>query len=195
MLDQKGRANAVLALILLASFALGCSALTNLGKSGFEDANKLVQSAKDDLEEIEKIDQEADEKQDELAKAEKDKNVDEVKRIIGELIKDIDRGLERGNSAADKIEKASKSTTDEKYKEYLALKAQAFRKEIDAFKSLREAAVIARDNYTANGLPEDKRKDYRSKVDGYKKLRTEAKEQHRKADDIARQNPDKIKTS
>jgi hypothetical protein len=195
MLDKKGRANAALSLLLLASFAFGCNSLTNLGKNSFEDANKLVQKAKDDLDEINKIDEEADEKQDELAKAEKDKNVDEVKKIIGELIGDIDRGLERGNSAADNIEKASNATTDEKYKEYLALKAQAFRKEIDAFKMLREAAVIARDNYTANGLPEDKRKDYRSKVDGYKKQRSEAKDLHRKADDIARQNPDKIKTS
>ncbi len=189
MLDQKGRANAALALLLLASFALGCSALTNLGKSGFEDANKLVQSAKDDLEEIDKIDQEADEKQDELAKAEKDKNVDEVKRIIGELIKDIDRGLERGNSAADKIEKASKATADEKYKEYLALKAQAFRKEIEAWQAMREAAVIARDNYTAAGLPADKRTEYVNKVNEFKKLRQDARDLHKKASDIARANP------
>jgi hypothetical protein len=195
MLKRKARADAALALVVAASFALGCSALKNLGKNSFDDANKLVQSAKDDLNEIDKINEEADEKQDDLNRAEKDKNVDEVKRILGDLIGDIDKGLERGESAADKIERASKATDDAKYKEYLSLKAQAFRKEIDAFKSLREAAVIARDSYTANGLPEDKRKEYRSKVDAYKKMRNEAKDFHRKADDIARQNPDKIKSS
>jgi vacuolar-type H+-ATPase subunit I/STV1 len=189
MLDKKGRANAALALLLLASFALGCSALTNLGKGSSEEANKLVQSAADDLEEIDKIDQEASDKQDQLNQAQKDKNVDEVKRIIGELIGDIDRGLERGNSAVDKIDRASKLTTNDKRKEFLTLKAQAFGKDIDAFKSLREAAVIARDNYTANGLPEDKRKEYVSKVNAYKKMRQEARDIHRKADDIARQIP------
>jgi tetratricopeptide (TPR) repeat protein len=189
MLDKKGRVNAALALLLLASFALGCSALTNLGKSSSDEANKLVQSAADDLEEIDKIDQEASDKQDQLNDAQKDKNVDEVKRIIGELIGDIDRGLERGNSAVDKIDRASKLTTNDKRKEFLTLKAQAFSKDIDAFKSLREAAVIARDNYTANGLPEDKRKEYVNKVNAYKKMRQEARDIHRKADDIARQIP------
>jgi hypothetical protein len=195
MLDRKARANAALALLVVGSFALGCSAFKNLGKNSFDDANKLVQSAKDDLTEIDRINEDADEKQRDLNRAEQDKNVDEVKRIIGELIQDIDKGLERGESAADKIEKASKATDDAKYKEYLALKAQAFRKEVDAFKTLREAAIIARDNYTSTGLPEDKRKEYRAKVDAYKKQRSEGKDFHRKADDIARQNPDKIKSS
>jgi hypothetical protein len=195
MLDRKGRADAVLALALVAATTLGCSALKNLGKNSFEDANKLVQSAKEDLDEIDRINEDADAKQDDLNRAEKDKNVDEVKRILGDLIDDIDKGLERGESAAEKIEKASKATDDPQYKDYLALKAQAFRKEIDAFKTLREAAVIARDSYTSNGLPEDKRKEYRSKVDAYKKLKNEGKDLHRKADDIARKNPDKIKSS
>ena len=189
MLDKKGRVDAALALLLLASFALGCNALKNLGQSSSQEANKLVQSAADDLEEIDKIDQEASDKQDELNQAQKDKNVDKVKQIIGELIDDIDKGLDRGKSAVDKIDRASKLTTNDKRKEFLTLKAQAFNKDIDAFKSLREAAVIARDNYTANGLPEDKRKQYVDKVNDYKKLRSEARDIHRKADDIARQIP------
>jgi uncharacterized phage infection (PIP) family protein YhgE len=187
MLDKKGRIDAALALLLVVSCALGCSALKNLAKNPSQEVNDLVRSAADDLEEIDKIDQEASEKQDQLNDALNAKNVADVKRITNELIDDLDKGLERGNSAVDKIDRASKLTTDDKRKEFLSLKAQAFRKDIDAFKVLREAAITLRDNYTASGLPEDKRKDNANKINTYKKLRSEARDIHRKADDIGRQ--------
>ena len=193
MLDKKGRVNVALALIVLAAVTLACSSLKNLGKNSLDDANKLVDDAKKDLQEIDKISEEADEKQSDLNKADREKNVSEVKRILGELITDIDKGLEHGQSAADKVDKASKMDVDPVYKEYLSLKAQAFRKEIDAFKALKEAATIARDSYTDKGLPADKRKEYTDKVNEYKKLKQEAKDLHKKAADIARANPDKIK--
>ena len=193
MLDKRGRVNAALALIVIAAVALACSSLKNFGKNPLDEANKLVDDAKKDLQEIDRISEEADEKQSDLNKADRDRNVDEVKRILGALIEDIDKGLERGQSAADKVEKASKLDVDPIYKEYLSLKAQAFRKEIDAFKALKEAATIARDSYTAQGLPADKRKEYTDKVNEYKKLKADAKDLHKKAADLARANPDKIK--
>lgn len=193
MFDKKGRVNSAIALILLAAVALACSSLKNMGKNPMDEANKLVDSAKDDLDEINKISDEADEKQNELNKADREGKVDDVKRILGELIEDIDKGTKLGESAADKVEKASKLDVDSTYKQYLSLKAQAFRKEIDAFKALKEAAIIARDSYTAQGLPADKRTEYTNKVNEYKRLKAEAKDLHKKASDVARANPDKIK--
>ena len=189
MIDERGRVNAALALLLLAAVAIACSSLKNLGKDPTAEANKLVNQAKDDLEEIDKIDDEASKKQSDLNKAMNDKNVDEVKRILGDLVKDIDSGLEKGKDAADKVEQASKLDVDANYKEYLSVKAQAFRKEIEAWQAMREAAVIARDNYTATGLPTDKRTEYINKVNDFKRLRQEAKDLHKKAADIARANP------
>ena len=104
MIDKRGRFNAALALILLAAVTLACASLKNLGKSPVEEANKLVNQAKDDLEEIDRIDEEASKKQTDLNKAMNDKNVDETKRILGELVKDIDKGLEKGKDDADKVE-------------------------------------------------------------------------------------------
>ncbi len=197
MFNEKGRKGAALALMLIASFALACSALKEVGTNSVDEANKLVKSAKDDLREVDRISDDSDDNVSALNRAENDKNADEVKRVLGELINSIDKGIERGESAADKIEKASKlSGLNDKYKEYLSLKAQAFRKQIDAFKSLREAAVIERDNFGRGGEEEDKaKKDFREKYDNYKKLIAEAKKIHRQADDIARENPDMIKTS
>jgi hypothetical protein len=189
MIDKRGRVNAALALIMLAMVAIACSSLKNLGKNPADEANKLVNQAKDDLVEIDRIDEEASAKQSDLNKAMNDKKVDEVKRILGELVNDIDKGLEKGKDAADKVEQASKLDVDATYKEYLSIKAQAFRKEIEAWTAMREAAVIARDNYTASGLPTDKRTEYINKVNEYKKLRQDAKDLHKKASDIARANP------
>jgi hypothetical protein len=189
MIDKRGPVNAALALLLLAAVGIACASLKNIGKNPTDEANKLVNEAKDDLEEIDKIDDEASKKQSDLNKAMNDKNVDETKRILGDLVKDIDRGLDKGKSAADKVEQASKLDVDSTYKEYLSIKAQAFRKEIEAWTAMREAAVIARDNYTASGLPADKRTEYINKVDQFKKLRQEAKDLHKKASDIARANP------
>lgn len=195
MLDKRGRASAALAMLLLAAVVLGCSALKKMGNNPLDEANKLVAGAKEDLREVSRIDDESDDKVRDLDKAEKANDAAGVRTALDELIKDIDNGLKAGESAADKIEKASKLDVDATYKEYLSLKAQAFRKQIEAFKSLREAAVIERDNFGKGGDEEDKaKKDFRAKYDNYKKLIAEAKELHRKADDISRKNPDKIKS-
>lgn len=195
MFDTNGRLGAGLSLLLLASLVLACSALKNAGGGNqMAEANKLVESAKEDLDAVDRISDENEEKTSELTRAENAGNADEVKKILDELINAIDDGLKHGESAAEKTEQASKLKIDDKYKEYLSYKAQAFRKQIDAFKSLREAAVIERDNYGGKNVDSAKA-DFRKKLDNYKKLLADAKSLHRKADDIARENPDKIKSS
>lgn len=197
MFDTNGRRGAGLSLLLLAALLLACSSLKNMGGGNqMAEANKLVESAKEDLDAVDRISDENEEKTSELTRAENAGNADEVKKILDDLITAIDDGLKHGESAAEKTEQASKLKIDDKYKEYLSYKAQAFRKQIDAFKSLREAAVIERDNYGKGGKEvETAKADFRKKLDNYKKLLADAKNLHRKADDIARENPDKIKSS
>ncbi|HEX8177606.1 MAG TPA: hypothetical protein VF543_21130 [Pyrinomonadaceae bacterium] len=193
MIDKRGKVNAVLALMLLAAVSLACSSLKNLGKNPTQEVSKLVGEATEDLQEIDRIDEEATQKQRDLNKAMNDKNVDEAKRLLGELVKDIEKGLEKGKDAADKVEQASKLDVNTNCKEYLSIKAQAFRKEVEAWTAMRDAAVIARDNYTAQGLPADKRTEYTNKYNDFKKLRQEARDLHKKASDIARANPNMCK--
>jgi hypothetical protein len=197
MFERNGRGGAALALVLLASFALACGALKNLGGNSLAEANKLVQEANNELKEVDKIAEENETKVDALNKADDNNNSAEVKRLLDELMKAIDDGLKHGETAADKIEKASKMDVDDKYKEYLSLKSQSLRKQVEAFKERKEAAKIMRDNYdnsdkTAMQKAKD---DFKKKNSNYKKLLGEAKDLSRKAEDIARQNPDKIKPS
>lgn len=197
MHDKNGRRGAALALVLIAFFALACSALKNLGGNELAEANKLVQEANDELKEVDRISDENDSKVNELYKADDAGNAADVKRLLGELMTAIDEGLKHGEVAADKLEKAAKLKVDSTYQEYLSLKSQMLRKQIEAFKERKEAARIMRDNYDSTDKEKLKKAkdDFRAKNNNYKRLLAEAKELGRKADDISRKNPDKIKPS
>jgi hypothetical protein len=197
MREKNGRGGAVLALVLLASLALACGALKNLGSNSQADANKLVQDANNELKEVDRIADDNEEKMDALDKADKDAKSAEVKSLLDDLMKAIDDGLKHGETAAGKLEEASKMKVDDKYKEYLSLKSQSLRKQIEAFKERKEAAKIMRDNYdnTDKTAMQKAKDDFKKKNSNFKKLLGEAKDLSRKADDIARQNPNIGKTS
>jgi hypothetical protein len=192
MRKESDRLSSVLALTLLVFVALACSGMGN----ETDEANKLVKSAQEDLAEVNKIADDNDDKSSEISRAENADNADEVKRLLKKAIEAIDKGTGFGKSAIEKLDKASKLKLDPAYKEYLELKTKAFQRQLEAFTALREAAVVERDNYGVGGSDEaDAKKEYRRKKDEYEKLLAESKDLHKKADEIARKNPDKIKTS
>jgi hypothetical protein len=196
MLNQNGRKNGALALLLLAFFVLGCGALKNMSKGGATDeANKLISSANQDLKDAQKIaDDNLEEKTREFTKAASANKADEAQQVLDDSIKQIDEGLAKGESAADKFDKASKLDLTDMQKQYLTLQSQGVRKRVEAFKEFRKAVVVLRDN--KGSLTKQKtRDDYMSALNNFKKLNSQADELERKADDIARQNPDKIKPS
>jgi hypothetical protein len=197
MLNQNGRKNGVLALLLLAFFVLGCGALKNISKSGgaTDEANKLISSANQDLKDAQKIaDDNLEEKTREFTKAATANKPDEAQQVLDDSIKQIDEGLAKGESAADKFDKASKLELTDMQKQYLTLQSQGVRKRVEAFKEFRKAVVVLRDN--KGSLTKQKtRDDYMTALNNFKKLNSQADDLERKADDIARQNPDKIKPS
>ncbi len=193
-MPNKERLSSALALVLLASVAIACSALKNLtGGGDRQEANKLVTQAQEELKEVDRIDSENDSKVSDLNRAEDANNAAEVRRILEEAMKALDEGLQHGENAAQKIEQASKLNIDPVYKEYLQLKAQAFRKQIDAYKRLRDAAQIEHDNFGKGGAAEQQAKaDFRKAWSDYRRMLSEARDLHSKADALARQNPQKI---
>jgi hypothetical protein len=196
MLNQNGRKNGVLALLLLAFFVLGCGALKNMSKPGATDeANKLISSANQDLKDAQKIaDDNLEEKTREFTKAATANKADEAQQVLDDSIKQIDEGLAKGESAADKFDKASKLDLTDMQKQYLTLQSQGVRKRVEAFKEFRKAVVVLRDN-KGNLTKQKTRDDYMAALNNFKKLNSQADDLERKADDIARQNPDKIKPS
>lgn len=196
MSNQRERKNGMVAFLLLVLFVLGCGSLKNLSKTGATDeANKLISSANQDLKDAQKIaDANLEDKTRQFTKAASANNAQEAEEVLDDSIKQIDEGLAKGESAAEKFDQASKLDLNDKQKEYLSMQSQAVRKRVDAFKEFRKAVVVLRDN--KGSLTKQKtRDDYMTALNNFKKLNSQADDLERKADDIARQNPDKIKPS
>lgn len=195
MRNRNGRANSALALLLLAWFVLGCSQFKNLSTDQTTEANKLIQSANQDLKDAQKIaDDNIQDKTRQFTKAASNNDSEQAKQVLDDSVKTIDDGLAKGESAANKYDQASKLKLDEPQKEYLSLQSQAVRKRVDAFKEFRKAVVVLRDN---KGAPttQKSRDDYLQALANFQKLNSEADDIERRADNVARQHPDKIKPS
>lgn len=186
MIYKKGHVSACVALLLLVAAVLACNF-----KNDLEQANKLVAEANDELKEIKKIQDNSEAKIKELKTALDGKNVSGVKSSLDDLIKMIDQGLKHGSTAAEKVETASKLNVDKPFKEYLDLKAQSFRKQIDAFEARKKSAEIFREAYGSNDSDKiNKAKDdFNREKEKYESLLDEARELSDKADKIQRENP------
>lgn len=196
MLDRKGRGAAALCVLLLTSMALSCSMIKKMGgNGGIDEANKLVQSANEDLKEVNRIAQSNKDKESRINRLLNANDFTGAKQAMDETIKAIDDGLERGKSAADKFERASKLDVDQVYKDYLTLKSQSVRKTAEAFEELKRAITLLRDNIggTDKAALKKAREDAIKAGENFDRLIAEAVKLDREADDIARKNSDKIK--
>lgn len=192
MIYKKGHGSSMFALLLVVAAVLACNFKDDLGQ-----ANKLVAEANEELKKVKRVQDDSETKIKELKNALDAKNVDKVKSSLDDLIKMIDEGLGYGRTAADKVEEASKLKVDAIFKKYLDLKAQSFRKQIEAFEARKNAATIFRNAYGSNDQDKiDKAKeDFNKENEKYKKLLDEAKDMSDEADRLQRENPDKIKTT
>jgi cell division protein FtsB len=198
MLNSRGRSRVGLTVLLLviSLTVASCQALKRLGGGGdIDEANQLNQSAGQDIREIERIVKENKDKESEVSRALNAGDTDAAKRIMDDSIKAIDQGLEKGQSAADKLNKASGLDLDQTIKDYLSLRAQSVNKAIEAFKELRRGIIVFRDatGSTNKAVTEKAKSEIQQSSEKFDKLISEAEKLERQADDIARRNPDKIK--
>lgn len=182
---------ALIALFVLLSLSLGaCS-----GNSGLDEAIKLDQSASEDRKAIDKIVQDNKDKEREISAAIYGNKIPQAIALLDESVKTIDLGLQKGESAALKFDKASKLDIDSTIKEYLALRAQSVSKAIEAFKELRQGAVALRDKLASQdeAVIEKARDDIRQTSTRFEQLISEYQRLEVQAGEIARRNPDRIK--
>jgi hypothetical protein len=183
-------------MLLVSLTALSCQALRKLGGGGdIDEATQLNKSAGEDIREIEKIVRENKDREAEVTRALNTNDASAAKRIMDEAVKAIDRGLEKGQSAAGKFDKASRLDVDATIKEYLSLRAQSVNKAIEAFKELRRGIVTLRDatGSTDRATIEKAKNEIRQSSEKFDQLISDAERLERQADDIARRNPEKIK--
>ncbi|HEY0376563.1 MAG TPA: hypothetical protein VGC87_06365 [Pyrinomonadaceae bacterium] len=180
---------------LVVSISLLLVASCRFGDGALDEANSLNRSAGEDIREIEKLVRENKDKEAQVTRALNANDAGRARALIDESVQAIDRGLEKGTSAADKLARAASLDIDATIKEYLQLRARSVSKAIEAFRELRRGVLIFRESIgTADKAAADRAKnDIRQASGRFDQLINEAGRLERQADDLARLNPEKIK--
>ena len=152
------------------------------------EAAKIVASANDDLTKIKVLYKDNENKREDLKKAMETDNAEQVKKIADEVVYLINDGFESAQSAIDKIEKAQEMKVNDDYREYLQLKEESLKRELDAFENYRQAARTLRDNYDPkNAAQRDKvKEDFKNRVENYRKLMEQARDYSNQANELAK---------
>ena len=178
---------------LLAMTACKSSGRTDAPTSIFSsdetaDAAKIVASANEDLTKIKVLYKDNEDKREDLKKAMETDNAEQVKKIADQVVYLINDGFDSAQSAIDKIEKAQEMQVNDDYREYLRLKEESLKHELDAFENYRQAARTLRDNYDPkNAAQRDKvKEDFKTRVDNYRKLMEQARDYSNQANELAK---------
>jgi hypothetical protein len=152
------------------------------------EAAQVVASANDDLTKIKVLYKDNENKREDLKKAMEADNAEQVKKIADEVVYLINDGFDNAKSAIDKIEKAQEMQVNDDYREYLRLKEESLKRELEAFENYRQAARTLRDNYDPkNGAMRDKvKEDFKNRVENYRKLMEEARDYSNQANELAK---------
>ena len=194
MSDSRGRRRAVALGALFVSISLLLAAACRLGDGALDEANSLNQSAGQDIGEIEKLVREHKDKEALITRALNAGDAPQARRLIDESVQAIDRGMEKGASAADKLTRAAALDIDQTIKQYLSLRAQSVNKALEAFRELRPGILSFRESAGADKASADRaRRNFRQTSERFEQMINESSRLERQADDIARRNPDKIK--
>jgi hypothetical protein len=152
------------------------------------EAAKLVASANEDLTKIKVLYKDNEGKREELKRAMEADDAANVRKIADDVVYLINDGFDEAQSALDKIARAQEMNVNDDYREYLRLKEQSLKRELDAFENYRQAARTLRDNYDPkNAAMRDKvKEDFKNRVENYRKLMEEARDYSNRANEIAK---------
>jgi len=153
------------------------------------DAGKIVASANEDLTKIKVLYKQNEGKREDIKKAMEVDNAEQVKKIADDVVYLINDGFENARNAVDKLEQAQELQVNDDYREYLRLKEESLKRELDAFENYRQAARTLRDNYDPkNAAMRDKvKEDFKNRVENYRKLMEEARDYSNRANDLAKE--------
>jgi hypothetical protein len=152
------------------------------------EAGKIVASANDDLTKIKVLYKENEGKREEIKKAMEVDDAARVKKIADDVVYLINDGFDEAQNAIDKIERAQEMQINDDYREYLRLKEDSLKRELEAFENYRQAARTLRDNYDPkNAAMRDKvKEDFKNRVENYRELMEEARDYSNRANVLAK---------
>lgn len=186
--SKKGIRITAIALAAVLFFSASCKSSGDLLGPADEtaEAGKLVEEANVDLKKIRQLYEDNESKRQELKAALETDNEADVKRISTEVVQLINEGTNLGNSAVDKIGQAGDMQINDQYKEYLRLKEEALKKQLEAFAQYHAAARVLRDNYDPkNAQNRDKVKaEFDSRSEKYRELMEKARDHSSEANEL-----------
>lgn len=153
-------------------------------------AANLVAEANEDLNKIKIMYKRNESQLEELQAALKGNDTAKIKRIADNLVYVINDGANLGQSALEKIEKAEAMNVGVDFKDYLDLKSQSLRKQLEAFEHRRQAAILLRDSSGTNDPAAVKKAQeaFKSQEEIAKKIIAEAHEISKKANELAKES-------
>ena len=153
------------------------------------EAAKIVADANEDLTKIKVLYKNNEGKREELKKALEANDADKVRKISDDVVYLINDGADNGKAAVDKIEKAQEMQINDDYREYLRLKEESLKKEMDAFEEYRQAARLLRDSYDPKNVAvRDKVKDeFKNRSENYRTIMESARDFSNQANELAKE--------
>lgn len=174
-------------------FTLGSGACKSSGGGGIlgpvdetPEAAKLVDSANEDLTKIKVLYDANEGKRQELKSAMEKNDAATAKKIADDVVYLINDGASSGNDAVDKIQKAQEMNINDDYREYLRLKEESLKLQLEAFEQYRMAARTLRDNYDPkNGTLREKVKDeFKTRSENYRTIMEKARDYSNRANEL-----------
>src|SRR5205085_674932 len=188
-------------LLLIVSMAAGvCAGLTSCKRSSggtvdilgpsdeTSEAAQLILDANADLKKIKVLYENNEGKRDKLKKAMETNDTAKVKKIADDVVYLINDGSENGKSAVEKIEKAQELQINDDYREYLRLKEEALKRQMQAFEEYRQAARSLRDNYDPKNtqLRDKVKEEFKTRSENYQKIMEQARDYSNRANELAK---------
>lgn len=154
------------------------------------EAAKLIEAANQDLHKIRVLYKANEGKRQELKAALEANNEVEVKRISADVVQLINEGTNDGNSALDKIREAQDMQINSDFAEYLRLKEEAIKKQLEAFEQYRQAARSLRDNYDPKNAQsrETVKTDFEQRSERYRELMEKARDHSSEANELYKES-------
>ena len=100
----------------------------------------------------------------------------------------INDGTAFGKAAVEKIQKAQEMQINDDYREYLRLKEEALKRQLEAFENYRQAARLLRDSYDPKDVKmrEKVKEEFKTRSENYRKLMEDARDYSSRANELAK---------
>ena len=152
------------------------------------DASLIVVDANKDLTKIKVLYQQNEGKREDLKAAMEKNDVESAKKIADEVLYLINDGTAFGKAAVEKIQKAQEMQINDDYREYLRLKEEALKRQLEAFENYRQAARLLRDSYDPKDVKmrEKVKEEFKTRSENYRKLMEDARDYSSRANELAK---------